>query len=162
MAELTPNEEGKFSVTIIVPRRPGYTGYWALGRFFPEGRTEAAVTQEELDDLRQQPTISVAPAGLVEHDGENRVVLTDEETALLAAYRDAAARGARLEPVTPEEFELLQVTRNVTGDTKQPEPGQGWSEPKAPPPPEEAGPPPTSNQAPQAPPPTESNTRRRR
>jgi hypothetical protein len=42
-------------VKVLVAKREGFAGYWAAQRFFPEGETEAEVTEKQAEDMKKDP-----------------------------------------------------------------------------------------------------------
>ena len=56
----------KIQVVVNVAPRPDFNGFWAIGRFFPNGASECEVTPEELKSLREDAAFLSVVEGTLE------------------------------------------------------------------------------------------------
>jgi hypothetical protein len=106
-------------VTVVAPRREGgFDGYWAAGKHWPEGKTDAELTREEIARIVRNP-------GLVVIDGSGNqlkpaknkgparqsVQVTQDELAELEKFR--AQRAQARQSAQAEESPLFEAGDKV-------------------------------------------------
>jgi hypothetical protein len=109
------------SVRLMIPPRPGYSGYWALGRHFPEGIHEVSgITSAQLRSLREDHNggraaiLSETSQGADDEAPAEPEKLTPEERAVIAAHR-ASRQASQVQvkttatSVSPEDAEKARA-----------------------------------------------------
>lgn len=98
-------------VFVSVPKRDGFKGIFAIGRFFEDGKSGPhVVTDDELATLKANSRLAVEVASAEEIEAGAAIVpqtsaLTPDEAELLASYRSAKAQKVEVTLVRVAELD---------------------------------------------------------